>query len=81
MTPEDDLPCEELVELVTDHLDGALDEPTRHRVEAHLAECDGCERYVEQVGATVAMLGGLPTGDLSDAARHQLQQAYRAHRG
>ena len=37
--------CNELVELVTDYLDGALDPAVRARFDAHLGECDGCENY------------------------------------
>jgi anti-sigma factor RsiW len=52
-----DLACRELVELVTEYLDGALDVSTRARLEAHLAECGGCERYLEQLRQTVRLAG------------------------
>jgi anti-sigma factor RsiW len=51
--------CEDLVELVTDHLDAALDPGTERRLRDHLARCDGCERYLHQVRHTVAMVRGL----------------------
>ena len=41
--------CQQLVELVDDYLDGALDPDLRRRVEEHLAGCDGCSGYVAQV--------------------------------
>jgi hypothetical protein len=47
--------CQELVELVTDYFDGALDEPARAEFEAHLAVCPGCDSYVEQMRATMRM--------------------------
>jgi len=50
-----DLTCRELVELVTDYLDDALPAPERKRFEAHLAACEGCDRYVEQIRTTVAL--------------------------
>ena len=52
-----DLACRELVELVTDYLEGALPATERERFEAHLAECEGCDAYVEQVRATIRLAG------------------------
>jgi predicted anti-sigma-YlaC factor YlaD len=45
----DPLVCREFVELVTDYLEGALPETERVRFEAHLAECDGCGGYLEDM--------------------------------
>lgn len=50
-----EMPCRELVELVTDYLDGALPDAERARFEAHVAACEGCDRYVEQIRTTVAL--------------------------
>ena len=52
-----DLACRELVELVTDYLENALPTAERERFEAHLAECEGCDAYVEQVRATIRLAG------------------------
>jgi anti-sigma factor RsiW len=52
----DELTCRELVELVTDYLEGALPPAERARFEAHLAECPGCEAYLGQMHGTVAVL-------------------------
>jgi anti-sigma factor RsiW len=51
------LSCQELVELVTDYLEGALAPSERERFEAHLAECPGCDLYVEQMRTTIALVG------------------------
>jgi anti-sigma factor RsiW len=73
-----DLNCNELVELVTDYLDGALDEETGHRVADHLAGCDGCTTYVEQIRQTVTTLGSSPAEvELTDEARDALLEAFR----
>lgn len=53
--------CEDLVELVTDHLDSVLDPETERRLRDHLALCDGCERYIDQIRHTVDMLRVLST--------------------
>jgi anti-sigma factor RsiW len=50
-----DLTCRELVELVTEYLDGTLPEREHARFQAHMLACDGCERYVEQIRTTVAL--------------------------
>jgi anti-sigma factor RsiW len=52
-----DLACRELVELVTDYLEEALPAGERERFEAHLAECEACDAYVEQVRATIRLAG------------------------
>jgi anti-sigma factor RsiW len=49
------LSCQELVELVTDYLDGALPPGERARFEAHVAACSGCAIHLEQVRATIAV--------------------------
>ena len=54
---EPDLACRELVELVTDYLEGTLPSRERERFEAHLAECNACDAYVEQVRATIRLTG------------------------
>jgi anti-sigma factor RsiW len=44
--------CREVVELVTDYLDGALSPQDVERMEAHLAACPPCVTYVEQIRTT-----------------------------
>jgi anti-sigma factor RsiW len=78
-----DLDCDELVELVTEFLDGALDAATEARVVEHLSLCDGCTAYVAQFRATVGELGHLPAGrvdELAGPARAALLAAFRARR-
>ena len=52
-----DLSCQELVELVTDYLEGALPPREHARFEAHLTACEGCARHVEQLRTTIAVTG------------------------
>ena len=47
--------CQELVELVTDYFEGALDEPSRAEFEEHLLGCPGCTTYLEQMRATMLL--------------------------
>jgi anti-sigma factor RsiW len=51
----EELSCQELVELVTDYFEGAMEPEERERFEAHLAECPGCDIYLEQMRATIAL--------------------------
>jgi anti-sigma factor RsiW len=53
----EDLSCQELVELVTDYFEDALAPTERARFDAHVAECPGCELYVEQMRTTIALAG------------------------
>lgn len=71
------LTCRELVELVTDYLDGALSEVDRARFEEHLAVCEACVHYFGQIRRTVRLLGRLHESDLSPAARDELLAAFR----
>lgn len=74
-----DLNCDELVELVTEHLDGALDEETERRVADHLSGCDGCTTYVEQIRTTITTLRSSPPHvELTDDTRNALLAAFRA---
>jgi anti-sigma factor RsiW len=76
----DELDCDQLVELVTDFVEGALDPRTERRVVDHLAECDGCSTYLEQMRTTARALGELPADRLPDAAREALLAAFRQGR-
>jgi len=68
--------CQDVVELVTDYLDGAVDEATRAEIEAHLALCPGCDEYLRQMRATLETLGHVPLDTLSDAAKDELLAAF-----
>ncbi len=51
------LTCRELVELVTDYLEGALPAGARERFEAHMAACEGCDAHIEQVRRAIELTG------------------------
>jgi predicted anti-sigma-YlaC factor YlaD len=72
--------CNELVELVTAYLDGALDAETRVRFDKHLAECDGCENYLQQFQTTVRTLGRVRDDELDPTFRNKLLDAFRDFR-
>lgn len=78
--PTDDATCAEVVELVSDYLDGNLSEPQSQRVADHLTGCPGCTDYFEQVRATSAGLGRVASDDLPPEIRSNLLEAFRDSR-
>jgi anti-sigma factor RsiW len=73
----EELACRELVELVTEYLEGALPAAERARFEAHLTGCDGCRTYVEELRETIRLAGHLEPDTLSPEARDGLLAAFR----
>ena len=72
-----EIPCRELVEIITDYLEDGLSPVDRTRFEAHLAECEACRLYLEQFRQTIRALERLPEESLSPAAREALLTAFR----
>jgi len=72
-----EIDCDELVEVVTDYLEGTLDADTRRRFAEHLELCDGCDAYVEQMRETVRVTGTLAEDDLRPDMRDKLLAAFR----
>jgi len=73
----DPLVCREFVELVTDYLEGALPDVERARFEAHLAECDGCAGYLEDMRRMVDSMTDLPEAPGDPATHDALLRAFR----
>ena len=71
------LTCPELVELVSDYLEGTLPEADRARLESHVADCGNCAAYVRQMRETIALVGELPTQPLSARVEAELRVAFR----
>ena len=80
MTESDDMACVELVEVVTEYLEGTLPEPDRARFEAHLAECPYCADYVEQFRQTIEATGELTPDSIAPERREDLLEAFRGWR-
>ena len=77
MTPSEPLTCREVVELVTDYLDGGLDQQTTKLVQDHLDACPDCDTYLEQVKQTISVLGTVTPEHLSESTRAGLLRAFR----
>ena len=74
------LSCQELVELVTDYLEGALPEAERIRFDDHLGGCDGCSAYLSQMRATIALTGRLAPEEIPPESLEALLLAFRGWR-
>jgi anti-sigma factor RsiW len=71
------LSCQELVELVTDYLEDALPAPERARFDRHIAGCEHCTAYLEQMRTTIALTGRLRAEELAPEAVEPLLEAFR----
>jgi predicted anti-sigma-YlaC factor YlaD len=72
-----ELSCQELVEIVTDYLEEKLTPEERRRVEEHLAACEGCRNYLEQMRDTIRLSGRLDERSIPVPMREQLLRAFR----
>jgi len=77
VTTSDEMACNELVELITDYLDGALPPPDVVRFEAHLADCTACVEFVEQFRRTIAAVGRQRAAAVEPATRERLLTLFR----
>jgi anti-sigma factor RsiW len=80
MTEDQTLTCQELVELVTAYLEGGLSDTDRARFEDHIAVCDGCTNYLEQMRTTIRVTGMLTPESLSEEASTELLSVFRSWR-
>jgi anti-sigma factor RsiW len=77
MTTCDPMDCNQLVQLVTAYLEGAMDVETRARFDMHMLECPPCGDYVEQFRSTIDTLRRMSDDDLDPAFRARLLAAFR----
>lgn len=73
----DYLTCQELVELVTEYLEGALSPRDRERFEEHLMTCPSCQAHLTQVQETIRIMGNVSEESLSEQAERELLEAFR----
>lgn len=76
------LGCPQLVELVTDYVEGALAPRERADFDAHLSICPGCVTYLEQVRRSIDLVGRCaPLPPPSPEVRRGLIAMFRSLRG
>jgi hypothetical protein len=76
-----ELTCQELVEVVTDYLEGGMPAERRLLLEEHLAFCDWCQTYLKQLQETIRLTGTLREDDVRPEARDALLRVFRDWKG
>jgi len=77
MRLSEDLSCAEVVQLVTDYVEGALSTDDRRRFEEHIVICEGCGTHLQQMRTTIAVVGRVSEQQLSTEAVDELIAAFR----
>lgn len=77
----DAITCREVVELIAGYLEDGLAHDERLRVEEHLAACEGCTRYLEQMRLTIRLTGMLTEEQIPPEQKAELLEAFRTWRG
>jgi anti-sigma factor RsiW len=72
--------CQEVVEVVTDYLEGRMSPEDVAIFEAHLEICDGCQWYVDQMRITIAAVGRIEDAEVPDELRETVLAAFRNRR-
>ncbi|MCW2985055.1 MAG: anti-sigma factor [Conexibacter sp.] len=76
-SPPGGLACRELVELVTEYLEDGLGAADRARFEAHIAACEHCSAYLEQMRLTLTVVGHIEPEALDPHVEQELLDAFR----
>lgn len=71
------LVCQQAIELASDYLEGSLSRRDRRRLEKHLAVCDACAAYFEQLRLTIAASGSVTPDELSPEVLDTLTDLFR----
>ncbi len=75
-----EMACQELVEVITEYLEGTLPELDRARFETHLASCASCQEYLEQMRGVIRLTGKLTTRSLEPETVDSLLSSFRRWR-
>ena len=79
-TATDDLACRDLVEVITDYFDGAMNDDDRTRFERHLAGCSGCQAVLSQFRTTLQITRRLTEDQVSQEQRAAMRDVFRRWR-
>ena len=74
---EQGLTCLEVIELLSSYIEGGLTVDDRRRVDEHLALCDGCTTYLEQMRETIRLSGMVTEEQVPEDEKSALLAAFR----
>jgi anti-sigma factor RsiW len=69
--------CQQVVEVITDYLEGKLPPEDVAILDAHLALCDGCQWYLDQMRITIATVGRIDDEEVPAELRETILAAFR----
>jgi predicted anti-sigma-YlaC factor YlaD len=74
----EEVECRQVVEVLTDFLEGGMPPAERVRLEQHLAMCEGCMNYLEQLQGTIRLVGRLDRETVPPTTVAELLRVFRA---
>ena len=74
---QNELNCQQVVELVTDYLEQALLPEKQAQFEQHIEKCPGCDTFLEQVQKTIMMLRKLSEQQTFPETKQDLLEIFR----
>jgi anti-sigma factor RsiW len=72
--------CQEVVEVITDYLEGKLSPEDAAILEAHFVICDGCQYYLDQMRITIATVGRIEDEEVPAELHDTVLAAFRDRR-
>jgi len=77
LVKQQEMSCKELVELLTEYLEGKLPPADSLRFDEHLALCEGCRIYLDQMRTAIRTLGSLREESIPLQAKEDLLRVFR----
>jgi anti-sigma factor (TIGR02949 family) len=72
-----EISCQEVVEVITDYLEGKMSPDEVAIFEAHLALCEGCQWYLDQMRITIDTVGRIEDEAVPTELRDTVLAAFR----
>ena len=74
---EQALTCHEVIELLSNYIEGVLSADDHRRVDDHLALCDGCATYLDQMREAIRLTGMVTEEQVPEEEKAALLTAFR----
>ena len=73
--------CLEMLERLSEYLDGKTDPTVSAEIESHMADCEPCVAFLRSLRHTVAEIGSVPQPRLPDDVKRACAEAHAKLRG